>query len=68
MDPIEIWFDHGLRSCHLGRHGDLGRGPVAPVLWNGRHVDVIGGERGQVLKAILVFISSLNTSIRFNLA
>ena len=50
----EVRLDHGLRSRHLGGDGDLGWWSVAPVLGDGRHVDVVRGEGGQVLDGVLV--------------
>ena len=50
----EVRLDHGLRSRHLSGDGDLGGGAVAPVLGDGGHVDVVGGEGGQVLDGVLV--------------
>ena len=45
VDPVEIGLHHGLGCGHLGGDGDLRRGSVAPVLRDGRHVDVVGRER-----------------------
>ena len=50
----EVRLDHGLGSRHLSGDGDLGWRPVAPVLRDGRDVDVVGGEGGQVLDGVLV--------------
>ena len=50
----EVRLDHGLRGRHLSGDGDLGWRSVAPVLRDGRHVDVVGGEGGQVLDGVLV--------------
>ena len=54
LDPEEVWLDHRLGRRHLGGDGDLGRGSVAPVLGDGRHIDVVRGEGGQVLDGVLV--------------
>ena len=54
LDAEEVWLDHGLRRRHLRGDRDLGGRAVAAVLGDGGHVDVVGGEGGQVLDGVLV--------------
>ena len=54
LDSKEVRFDHWLRRCHLSGHCDLGGGSVAPVLGDGGHIDMVGGEGRQVLDGVLI--------------
>ena len=38
---------------YLSSDGDLGRRPVAAVLWDGGDVDMVGGEGREVLDGVL---------------
>ncbi len=54
QESLLTGLDHGLRRGHLRGDGDLGRRAVGPVPGDGRHVDVVRGERGEVLDGVLL--------------
>ena len=37
----------------MSRHGNLGWGTVAPIIWDGRHIDMVGGKRAEIGKGVV---------------